>query len=310
MTASPVLAAPSGGAGASRPQSDDEDTFSTAATAAESSPLQRSASSSTAGTGRTGSDAPGGGGGSGSRTPSPPPPAGRKQARLGRGRAAAVVAGMATLIFLQTASMSGMAVAQGAVAGDLAAAAPQRAVWFASAYLIGVGAASPLVGRLATVFAPRALVAGAAGLFALAAAAAAAAPGFAAFVAARALMGVAGGAVMALSVVLVLHLADDRRRGLFIGLTNAAFTVGISAGAVVFGALLDAVGWVGCLSSSPVLSEDVLADCHAVYRGYCFFSRRRSVSWRVWPSTSACRTGRRRRGKDRSIGRSGRSWRG
>lgn len=46
-----------------------------------------------------------------------------------------------------------------------------------------------------------------------------------------------------LSLILVLQLTSRKRRGLFIGLVNAGFTVGMSTGAVVFGALLPAIGW-------------------------------------------------------------------
>ena len=117
-------------------------------------------------------------------------------------------------------------------------------MWFASAYLIALGATAPLAGRLATVFAPRALVLGAACFFALGAVVSARAGGFAVFILGRALSGVGGGGVMTLSMVLVLQLAEKRRRGLFIGLTNSCFTIGISTGALVFGALLESVGWV------------------------------------------------------------------
>lgn len=48
---------------------------------------------------------------------------------------------------------------------------------------------------------------------------------------------------MTLSLILVLQLTSKQRRGLYIGLANAGFTIGVSAGAVVFGALLSVLGW-------------------------------------------------------------------
>jgi len=48
--------------------------------------------------------------------------------------------------------------------------------------------------------------------------------------------------------VLVLELANGKRRGLFIGLVNSGFTFGVSMGAVIAGALLPVTGWVSWLS--------------------------------------------------------------
>ena len=42
----------------------------------------------------------------------------------------------------------------------------------------------------------------------------------------------------------VLELAGKKRRGLFIGLVNTAFTSGVALGAVIAGALLPVAGWV------------------------------------------------------------------
>ena len=49
---------------------------------------------------------------------------------------------------------------------------------------------------------------------------------------------------MTISFILVLELSSKKRRGLFIGLVNTGFTLGVSFGAVVAGALLPVTGWV------------------------------------------------------------------
>lgn len=49
---------------------------------------------------------------------------------------------------------------------------------------------------------------------------------------------------MTVSFILVLELAGKKNRGLFIGLLNTGFTIGVSFGAVIAGALLGSMGWV------------------------------------------------------------------
>ena len=50
---------------------------------------------------------------------------------------------------------------------------------------------------------------------------------------------------MTVSFILVLELARKKnRRGLFIGLLNTGFTIGVSFGAVIASTLLGLIGWV------------------------------------------------------------------
>ena len=49
---------------------------------------------------------------------------------------------------------------------------------------------------------------------------------------------------MTVSLILVLELSTKKRRGLHIGLVNSVFTMGVSFGAVIAGALLPITGWV------------------------------------------------------------------
>lgn len=49
---------------------------------------------------------------------------------------------------------------------------------------------------------------------------------------------------MTIAIILVLELSGKKRRGTFIGLVNTGFTVGVSLGAVIAGALLPITGWV------------------------------------------------------------------
>ncbi|KAI5860237.1 MFS general substrate transporter [Durotheca rogersii] len=160
---------------------------------------------------------------------------------VSRGRAVAIVLSVYLLIFLIASNMSGITMAQSMIAADLDAY--DEAVWFAAAFLVAMSSSTPVAGKLASVFSPRAVALAASALFATGCAATARAPSFAAFVTGRALSGVGAGGVTVLAVVLILELASKRQRGLFFGLLNAGFTTGVSLGAVVFGGLISVTGW-------------------------------------------------------------------
>lgn len=145
------------------------------------------------------------------------------------------------LMFMQACNMSGMTMVQSAIAEELEAY--ELVMWFTSAYLITVASGAPLAGRLATIFSPGTMILFSGFLFAIGAIVTSQAHSFAVFILGRVIIGVGGSGIMTLSLILVLQLTSRRRRGLFIGLVNMGFTVGVSAGAVVFGALLPVMGW-------------------------------------------------------------------
>jgi hypothetical protein len=70
-----------------------------------------------------------------------------------------------------------------------------------------------------------------------------AAPSLPLFLAGRAVAGVGAAGVFGVATILVVDLAPPKRRGLFVGVLNTGFTVGVGAGAVVAGALEPALGW-------------------------------------------------------------------
>lgn len=130
---------------------------------------------------------------------------------------------------------------QGDIAADLNSY--ENAMWFTSSYMITIATMAPLVGRLSTIFTPGTMILVSAFFFAIGAVVTSQAHSFAIFILGRVLVGVGGGGIMTLSLILVLQLTSKRRRGLFIGIVNTGFTIGVSAGAVVFGALLPVMGW-------------------------------------------------------------------
>ena len=64
------------------------------------------------------------------------------------------------------------------------------------------------------------------------------------FLLGRAISGIGASAILVISFILVLEFTSKKRRGLFFGMLNSAFTMGMSLGAVVTGALLPIIGWV------------------------------------------------------------------
>jgi MFS family permease len=150
---------------------------------------------------------------------------------------------------------------QSTIAADLDAY--EGAMWFTSAYLIAAASMAPLVGRLAMIFSPGVMTLASSLFFAVGALVSSQAMSFAVFILGRVLVGIGGAGVMTLSMILVLQLTSKRRRGLFIGLVNAGFTIGLSTGAVVFGALLPTLGWVSnrhLLSISGSRLADMLSS--------------------------------------------------
>lgn len=131
---------------------------------------------------------------------------------------------------------------QGPLATDLNA--PALAMWFTTSYFISQASLTPLVGRLATIFSPRAVILPSIALFALGSLFASQAHSFAAFLAGRIVMGSGAAGFVVMAVVFVIELTDKETRGVMIGFVNAAFTMGAAAGATVYGVLHPIVGWV------------------------------------------------------------------
>jgi MFS family permease len=161
-----------------------------------------------------------------------------------RPRAIGLMASLALLIFLQATNFSLLTTTQSTIAADLDAFAETS--WFTSAYLIAMSSVSPLAGRLSQVFSPRYCILVAAVFFATGSLVTSQAHRLAIFLLGRAITGVGAAGCLTLTVILVVSLASKKRRGLFFGLINTAVTTGVSLGAVLGGALLEPLGWVGC----------------------------------------------------------------
>ncbi|KAG9235040.1 major facilitator superfamily domain-containing protein [Amylocarpus encephaloides] len=160
---------------------------------------------------------------------------------VGTGRGILIMLSVWGLIFLQASNMSGITTTQSKIAEDLDAF--DSASWFTSAYLIAMSSASPLAARLAQIFSPRNCIFVASLLFSLGGIVTSQAPNVQIFLLGRVFSGMGGAGIITISFVLVLELSGKKRRGLFIGLVNTCFTMGVSLGAVIAGSLLNVTGW-------------------------------------------------------------------
>ncbi|KAF4616203.1 hypothetical protein G7Y89_g15203 [Cudoniella acicularis] len=160
---------------------------------------------------------------------------------VGRRRGLVIILSLWGLIFLQASNISGITTTQSIIAEDLDAFA--SASWFTSSYLIAMSSISPLTAKLAQIFSPRICIFVGSLLFSLGGIVTSQAPDLATFLVGRAISGIGGASIMTISFILVLELSAKKRRGLFIGLLNSGFTVGVSLGAIVAGALVKVTGW-------------------------------------------------------------------
>ncbi|KAH7633897.1 major facilitator superfamily domain-containing protein [Sordaria sp. MPI-SDFR-AT-0083] len=160
---------------------------------------------------------------------------------IGFGRGLSIALSMWALIFLQASNMSGISTIQSTIATDLDAY--DYAMWFTGVYLITSSSVAPLIGRLSTIFTPGLMILISSFFFSAGALVTSQSHTLSVFMFGRVLVGIGGGGIMTLALILVIQLTSKRRRGVWIGLTNAGFTIGMSTGAVVFGALLPVIGW-------------------------------------------------------------------
>lgn len=115
--------------------------------------------------------------------------------------------------------MSGMSTTQSTIAADLDSY--ESAMWFTSSYMISLSSVAPLAGRLAMIFSSPTMILLSSSCFAVGAVITALAPNFTVFIVGRVMLGIGSGGIMTLCLILVIQLTSKKRRGLWIGLTNA-----------------------------------------------------------------------------------------
>jgi predicted MFS family arabinose efflux permease len=101
----------------------------------------------------------------------------------------------------------------------------------------------PLVGRLCQIFSSRNYIFASIIIQCIGLLITSIAPKLWMFLVGRVFTGIGSAAVTPVALILVTELTSKRRRGLFIGLVNTGYTIGVSCGAIIAGALEPAVGW-------------------------------------------------------------------
>lgn len=165
--------------------------------------------------------------------------------RMSAPRAVLIVVALGILIFLQASNISLLTTTQSSIAADLDAF--EKVSWFTSAYLVAMSSTAPLTGRLSHIFSPRLCIFISSVIFSIGGLTTSFAPSLAMFLFGRAVSGVGAAGIFTVSIIVVLQLSGPKRRGLFVGLLNTGYTIGVALGAVVAGALLPHAGWVSKL---------------------------------------------------------------
>jgi MFS family permease len=115
--------------------------------------------------------------------------------------------------------------------------------WFASSYLIASAASQPLAGKLTDIFGRRSGLILSNVCFGAGCLMCGLSQNEVVMIAGRALSGVGGGGLNAISTFVCSDLLPLRRRGLWQGIGNIIFGVGMSSGGLVGGFLNDSLNW-------------------------------------------------------------------
>ena len=115
--------------------------------------------------------------------------------------------------------------------------------WVAIAYLLAYASLLPVFARLSETKGRKLFYLAGYGIFALASGLCGVASGLGLLIGFRAIQGIGGAMLGANSITILVRAAGPERRGRAIGLFAAAQAVGISAGPVIGGLLLQKLGW-------------------------------------------------------------------
>ncbi len=115
--------------------------------------------------------------------------------------------------------------------------------WIVTAYLLAATAVTPLYGKLSDIHGRRPVLLGGIAIFVLGSVACALAPTMPALIAARALQGIGGGGLIALSQTIVGDAVSPRERGRYQGYFGAVFATASIAGPVLGGVFAEHLHW-------------------------------------------------------------------
>ncbi|KAF7339985.1 MFS general substrate transporter [Mycena venus] len=143
-------------------------------------------------------------------------------------------------LFLSSLDLGGVGTAAPTIVHDLQGV---NFSWVGSAYALGAASCLPLSGNLAQIFGRRPILLGSLVLFAVGSAVAGSARSMTALIIGRAVQGVAGGGIQALTSIVTADLIPLRERGVFNGITGLVWTLGSVIGPFIAGSLASKASW-------------------------------------------------------------------
>jgi MFS family permease len=145
------------------------------------------------------------------------------------------------LTSISAMNISIMTTTQSQIAADLDAF--EQATWLTSSYLVAMSSVSPLVGKFASIFSPRAVLAFSTVIIALGTVITSLSFDLSQFLVGRIVSGAGAGNCLITATIIAVQYTPIDKRGFFIGLINSGMTTGVSLGAVIAGALESSIGW-------------------------------------------------------------------
>ncbi|KAJ7480175.1 MFS general substrate transporter [Mycena galericulata] len=143
-------------------------------------------------------------------------------------------------LFLSSLDLGGVGTAAPTIVHDLQGV---NFSWVGSAYALGAASCLPLAGNLASIFGRRPILLGSLVLFSVGSAVSGSARTMNILIGGRAIQGVAGGGIQALTSIITADLIPLRERGVFNGITGLVWTLGSVIGPFIAGGLAEKASW-------------------------------------------------------------------
>ena len=152
-----------------------------------------------------------------------------------------IVASLMVGLFLSGLDSNIVATAMPTIAGQLGGF--DKLVWVSTAYILTSTIATPLLGKLSDLFGRRTIYLSTIVTFLVGSALCGAATTINQLIAFRALQGIGGGGIMALSFAIIGDLVSPRQRGKYIGAFTSSFAFSALAGPLAGGWIVDHTSW-------------------------------------------------------------------